>query len=230
MFYTCLIISTLIVIVTFSSLDFATLRSWIARKSGWTLTAWTMIVYCTYGRWSTWIFGKTWIDTLAVSTCLTWSTFWVRRTSNWFRWKYFLTSDITLTSISRQTSTGHCSQRQSAVHITPSVWSTRSDGFTRVNTFSVNTCLFTWTVLVFFASIINWGWDRSTPNSVWITCVTWNTGTNTSMVTRWAISVLSTITRINTLFIPTCQCSMTIWICQTFWFSTNIIRISDMLW
>lgn len=38
----------------------------------------------------------------------------------------------------------------------------------------------------------------------------------TLMISRTAVSILSALTRINTLFLTTCKCDWTVWIAQTF--------------
>ena len=101
---------------------------------------------------------------------------------------------------------------------------------TWILTFTINTCLPARAFSIFFTAFRFWWRYWSACNSIWISGVAWSANTNSSMVSWGTICILGTITWINTLFISTCQCSMTIWICQTLWFSTNIVWISDMLW
>ena len=67
--------------------------------------------------------------------------------------------------------------------------------------------------------ILTW----STAFIIWVTCISWSTSTNTPVISGLTISIGSTVTRVYTFFISTCQCCWTFRICQTFiWFAFYI--------
>ena len=109
MFYACLVVSTLGIMITFASPYLGALNIWISSKSRRTSTSCSVIVYRTYCCWTTWLISWTRIDTVSISACLTRWTFWIRWTSYWLWRKYFITSYITLASISWFAGACHCS-------------------------------------------------------------------------------------------------------------------------
>ena len=73
---------------------------------------------------------------------------------------------------------------------------------------------------------LTWG----TCNAIRISSKVRKTITNSSMISCRAICILSTITRVYTFFVSTSQSRRTVWICETFWFSTSVVGVSYMSW
>ena len=69
-------------------------------------------------------------------------------------------------------------------------------------------------------NILTW----STSFKVRISCISWSTSANSSVISGFTVCISSTITRIYTLFISTGQSSVTLWIGQAF------IRFALYIW
>ena len=52
------------------------------------------------------------------------------------------------------------------------------------------------------------------------------TCTVTLMISRAAVRILSTLTRINTLFLTACKCDWTVWVAQTFIWKALSVRVA----
>ena len=72
--------------------------------------------------------------------------------------------------------------------------------------------------------------DWQASNSIWITSKIWDAGTNSSMIPRGAIRILSTPAGVHTFFQFTFQVGRTVWILQALVGITFDIRVSLMIW
>ena len=70
----------------------------------------------------------------------------------------------------------------------------------------------------------------STGNTIGVTSVSRLTGADTPVISGLAIGMPCTITRIHTLFIPTCKCCWTLWICDALWPTTRLVWVSKVVW